>query len=221
VTVTITKRYALEPHGRKRLELRRNSGTGETAVVLDGRELGRIPREAIHEGVDFALPDESLLRVWIETGPRGVPFINVTRNGHPLPGADNDPVKTLWLTCSIFWCLAALQLFFAVVGVNSPNGPDAGIYWCGALGGALGILSIFAWHRSQAATVLASIIVFVELAVFFWFEGAHDVSSRINLGFALFLVAFLLMRGVNAVAEIRSHRLPIREVPHPIKSDSA
>lgn len=211
--MTITKRYPLEPHGRKRLELRRNSGTGETVVVLDGRELARIPREAMAEGVDFALPDESLLRVWVEIGPRGVPFINVTRNGHPLPGADNDPVKTLWLTCSIFWCLAALQLFFAIVGVSSPNEPDAAVYWCGALGGALGILAIFAWNRSQAATVLASIIVFVELAVFFWFEAHHDVGAYINLGFGLFLVAFLLMRGINAVTEIRSHRLPVRRPP--------
>jgi hypothetical protein len=221
VIVTITKRYALEPHGRKRLELRRNTSTGETAVVFDGRELGRIPRELMAEGVDFALPDKSLLRVWIEIGPRGVPFINLTRNGHPLAGADNDPVKTLWLTCSIFWCLAALQLFFCIVGVTSPNGPDAAVYWCGALGGALGILGVFAWNRSVAATVLGSLIVFFELAVFFWFEGAHNAGAFINLGFALFIVAFLLMRGINAVTEIRSHRLPIREVPRPIKSNSA
>jgi hypothetical protein len=219
--VTITKRYPLEPHGRKRLELRRNSGTGETAVVLDGRELGRIPRELMAEGVDFALPDESLLRVWIETGPRGVPFINVTRNGHPLPGADNDPVKTLWLTCSIFWCLAVLQLFFFCVVARTPDRLDASVYWCGGLGGALAILGILAWRRSAAATVLASIIVFVELAVFFWFEGAHDAGSRIQLGFGLFIVAFLLMRGVNAVTEIRSHRLPIRAVPRPTKSSTA
>jgi hypothetical protein len=219
--VTFTKRYPLEPHGRKRLELRRNSGTGETAVVLDGRELGRITRDLMAEGVDFALPDESLLRVWIETGPRGVPFINVTRNGHPLPGADNDPVKTLWLTCSIFWCLAALQLFFFFVVGRTPDRLDASVYWCGTLGGALAILGIFAWRRSAAATVLASIIVFIELAVFFWFEGAHDAGGRVQLGFALFIVAFLLMRGINAVTEIRSHRLPIREVPRPTKSSTA
>jgi hypothetical protein len=219
--VTITKRFALEPHGRKRLELRRNTATGETAVVLDGRELGRIPREAMSEGVDFALPDESLLRIWMEMGPRGVPFHYVTRNGHPLPNSEGDPVKILWLTCSIFWCMSALQLFFAIVGVSSPRGPDAGIYWCGALGGALGILAVFAWNRSQVATVLASIILFVELAVFFWFEGAHDTGSRIQLAFGMFLVAFILMRGINAVAEIRSHRLPIREVPRPIRSNTA
>lgn len=215
--VTITKRYALEPHGPKRLALQRNAATGETAVVLDGRELARIPRQALAEGVDFALPDNSLLRVWMEIGPRGVPFLFVTRNGHPLPGSEGDPVKALWLACSIFWCLAALQLFFFIVVARTPDRLDASVYWCGVLGAALAILGIFAWHRSQAAVVLASLIVFVELAVFFWFEGAHDTGGRIQLGFALFIVAFLLLRGINAVAEINAHKLPVREVPRPTK----
>lgn len=215
--MTIVKRYPLEPRGRKRLELRRNTGTGETAVVLDGRELGRIPREAMLQGVDFALPDESLLRVWLEIGPRGVPFIYITRNGHPLPGSDGDPVKSLWLSCSIFWCFAALQLFFFVVAGRSSRGADdAAVWWCGGLGAALGILGIFAWRRSQAAVVLGSLIVFVELGVFFWFEGAHDVGGRIQAGFGLALVAAILMRGINAITEINSHKLPIREVPHRI-----
>ena len=125
--MTSTKRYVLEPHGRKRLELRRDTATGEVAVVLDGRELARVPREALYGGVDFALPDESLLRVWTESGPRGAPFTYVTRNGHPLPGSEGDPARILWLTVMFFWILAALQLFFAVMEVRAGNADGVSI----------------------------------------------------------------------------------------------
>jgi hypothetical protein len=152
--VTITKRYALEPHGPKRLELRRNTATGETVVVLDKRELGRIPREALLEGVDFALPDESLLRAWLEIGPRGVPFHYVTRNGHPPPGSEGDPMKILWLTCSIFWCLAALQIFVFVASWRYGTN-DLSANAIGAAGALLLLFGLLAWRRSVAATVMA------------------------------------------------------------------
>jgi len=215
VTVTITKRYPLEPHGRKRLALRRDLVTGDVAVVLDGRELGRIPREALHEGVDFALPDESLLHVWNEVGPNGTPYTCVTRNGHPLPGSASDPVKILWVNVVCFWGLAALQLFFAAMTMAYGE-PDGSVYAIGAAGLALALLAAFAWYRSYVATVLASIIVIVEAALFSFFEGRHDVGSLVSASIALGILIYLMLRGINAVAEIKSHTLPIRRPPERI-----
>jgi len=215
VTVTITKRYPLEPHGRKRLALRRDLATGDVAVVLDGRELGRIPREALHEGVDFALPDESLLHVWNEVGPNGTPYTCVTRNGHPLPGSASDPVKILWVNVVCFWGLATLQLFFAAMTMAYGE-PDGSVYAIGAAGLALALLAAFAWYRSYVATVLASIIVIVEAALFSFFEGRHDVGSLVSASIALGILIYLMLRGINAVAEIKSHTLPIRRPPERI-----
>ena len=214
--MTITKRYALQLHGRKRLELRRNTATGETAVVFDGRELGRVPRAVMFEGIDFALPDESLLHIVTEMGPRGVPFLYVTRNGHPLPGSEGDPVKILWLTCSIFWCLAALQIFFAAMVIRHGN-PDGSVYAIGAAGLALVLLGVFSWRRSHAATVLASLIVFVELVLFFFFEGHRDPDTLFSALVGLSILSWLLMRGINAVAEINSHTLPVRHPPERLR----
>ena len=213
--MTITKRYALEPHGRKRLALRRDLATGNVAVVLDGRELGRIPRAALHEGVDFALPDESLLHVWNESGPNGTPYTCVTRNGHPLPGSASDPVKILWINVVCFWGLAALQMFFAAMVMATGN-PDGSVYAIGLAGLALALLAAFAWYRSYAATVLASVVVIVEAALFFFFEGRHDPGSLVSAFVALCMLIYLMVRGINAVAEIKSHTLPIRRPPERI-----
>src|SRR5689334_3227410 len=134
--MTVTKRYRLAPHGPKRLEYRRNVVTHEVAIALDGRELCRTNEEDLHEGLDIALPDESLLRVWVETGPRGAQLICLTRNGHPLPGASNDPVTILWITVCMFWCFAALQILLAGAAVFFGN-PDGTVYAIGAAGLAL------------------------------------------------------------------------------------
>ena len=211
--MTIVKRYALVPHGPRRLEVRRNVLTHEIAVAFDGRELYRTPEENLHDGIDIALPDESLLHVQVEIGPRGVPFLFLTRNGHPLPGSEGDPVKILWLTVCIFWCFAALQIFFAGAAIYSGH-PDGTVYVIGAAGLALVLFATFSWHRSYAATVLGSIVVLVELLIFFgsamkdnpWWEVWRPI-------FGFGIAAWLMLRGIDAVREIKAHTLPIRRPP--------
>jgi len=211
------KRYALAPHRRKRLELRRNADWSDAAILLDGRELAHTSKEQLHEGLEIALPDQSLLRVWLETGPRGVPFLYLTRNGHPLPGSEGDPVKILWLTVMVFWSLAALQIFFAAAVLVYGN-PDNTIYAIGAAGLALALLGILAWLRSYAATVLASLIVFAELFVLFYSAGNRNSPWEIwRPIMGLGILGWMLMRGINAVREINDHTLPVRHPPEPIR----
>jgi len=207
------KRYALAPHRPRRLELRRNMDWSDVRIVLDGRELVATNRAALHEGLDIALPDESLLRVWITNGPNGAPFLYLTRNGHPLPGSEGDPAHTIWLTVSVFWCLAAAQVFFAALVIGYGN-PDQTIYAIGAAGLVLALLGILAWQRSYAAMVLASILCLGELALLFWSAGnKNNVWDAWRPLFGLGLVGWLLLRGINAVRDLNAARLPIRHPP--------
>lgn len=211
------RRYALAPRRPRRLELRRNMDWSDVRIVLDGRELVHTNRDALHEGLDIALPDESLLRVWITNGPNGAPFLYLTRNGHPLPGSEGDPAHTIWMMVSIFWCLAALQIFFAFLVIRYGN-PDQTLYAIGAAGLVLALLGILAWRRSYAAMVLASILVFAEFAVLFW--SAHqknDVWDAWRPLFGLGLLAWFLRRGINAVRDLNAVRLPIRHPPELIR----
>jgi hypothetical protein len=210
------KRYSIERHGRKRLELRRNMDWSEVLIVFDGVQLARTSADELHEGLDIALPDYSLLRVWFEKGPAGRSFLYLTRNGHPLPGSEGDPAHTIWLTVSIFWCLAALQIFFASAVVRYGN-PDQTVYAIGAAGFVLALLGILAWRRSYPAMVLASILCFGELATFFWLEGDIDVWNGWRLVLGLFLLAWILKRGIDAVRDLNAVRLPIRHPPELIR----
>lgn len=187
----------------------------DVAIVVDGVELGRTNRADLHEGVDFALRDQSILRVWIENGPNGAPVLYLTRNGHPLPGSEGDPAKILRMTVSIFWCLAALQVLFAAAVIRYGN-PDQSVYAIGAAGFVLALLGILAWGRSYPAMVLASLLCFGEVAVFFFVEGHIDVWNVWQLFLGLGILGWLLMRGINAVRDINATRLPIRHVPEPI-----
>ena len=199
-----------------RLELRRSTDWKEVLIVFDGVELARTTRDGLYEGIDIALPDYSLLRVWIENGPGGTPFLYLTRNGHPLPGSEGDPAHTIWLTVSIFWCLATLQIFFAFTVVRYGN-PDEAVYAIGAAGLLLALLGILAWRRSYPAMVLASILCLGELAVFFIAQGQVNVWNVWQLLFGLGILAWILRRGIVAVRDLNAIRLPIRHPPELIR----
>src|SRR5216684_5136436 len=110
-----TKRYPIEPHGRKRLTVSAGRTWSEVVVRLDGVELGRTDREGLLKGVEYPLRDHTSLRLWLEFGYRGAPRLFLTRNGRPLPGSAGDPSTILWTTLVIVWFFAALQLALAVL----------------------------------------------------------------------------------------------------------
>jgi hypothetical protein len=211
------KRYALAPHRRKRLELRRNMDWSEVFILCDGVELARTNRDELHEGLNIALPDYSLLRVWIENSPGGGgPLLYLTRNGHPLPGSQGDPAHTIWLMACVFWCMAALQIFLAAAVIRYGN-PDQTVYAIGVAGLVLGLLGILAWRRSYPAMVLASLLCFGEFALFLFSQGRLDVWNVWRGLFGLGMLAWLLKRAIDAVHDLNAVRLPIRHPPEPIR----
>jgi hypothetical protein len=211
-----TTRYPIEPHGRKRLVVHRTRTWSEIVLRLDGVELGRPDREALLNGVEYTLRDHSVLRVWIEYGPgTGIPVLYITRNGHPLPGSEGDPVRILWYTLSFFWVMGVCQIAFAMVVINNGRADD-GIYLLFGAGLLLILLGILAWGRSVVAMVMASLLAFGELALLLIAEGNVNVWNVWRLILGLTLFGGLLRRGIIAVHDISVSRLPIRHPPEPM-----
>jgi lysylphosphatidylglycerol synthetase-like protein (DUF2156 family) len=201
--------------------VRRTRTWDEVSVRLDAVELGPTNKAALREGVEYKLYDHSVLRLWLEPGPRDSFFLMITRNGHPLPESDGDPVKILRFTLSMIGVVAGLQIFIGLGGITHERG-DAEDYWAVLLGVALVILGLFAWHRSIVAMVAACALFTGELVVFLFTETHVTVYNFWNLPFAFGLLGWLLWRGIKAVRELKAAALPIRHPPeHPHSSDAA
>jgi len=214
-----TTRYPIEPHGRKRLVVHRTRTWSEIVLRLDGVELGRPSREELLNSVEYTLWDHSVLRVWIEYGPgTGIPVLFITRNGHPLPGSEGDPVRILWYTLCFFWVMGVCQIALAIVVIQNGRA-DNSIYLMFAAGLLLILLGILAWGRSVVAMVLASLLAFSELVLLLIADGNINVGNVWRLIFGLGLFGWLLKRGILAVHDINVSRLPIRHPPEPMHHD--
>lgn len=190
-------------------------------VRLDGVELGRNDREALlNGGVEYTLRDHTVLRVWLELGPRGIPMLYLTRNGMPIPGSEGDPARILLYTLVLIWIFGGLQIMFAAAVINNGRA-DEDIFLIFAAGLILILLGILAWgRRSVVAMVLACLLSFGELALLLISEGRIDAANVWRLVFGLGLFGWLLQRGIVAVHRLKAATLPIRHPPQPIHHDS-
>jgi hypothetical protein len=185
---------------------------------LDGVQIGNPDREALLNRVEYTLRDHSVLCVWIEYGPTGIPMLYITRNGHPLPGSEGDPRKILWYTLCFIWVIGACQIAFSMAVIYNGRA-DGGIYLIGAAGFVLVLLGFLAWGRSVVAMVLASLLAFGELGLLIISEGDLNAGNVLRLIFGLGLFAWLLRRGIMAVHDLKKNTLPVRHPPEPMRHD--
>ncbi|HEX7677638.1 MAG TPA: hypothetical protein VF713_05910 [Thermoanaerobaculia bacterium] len=189
-------------------------------VRIGGRELGRSDREALlNGGVEYTLRDHTVLRVWLELDPRGIPMLFLTRNGMPLPGSEGDPVRILFTALILIWMFATLQIIFAA-SVICFGRPEEIIYLNLAAGLILAVLGILAWRRSVVAMVMASVLCFGELALLLVSQGGLDAVNIWRLVLVLGIFGWLLWRGIVAVHDLKAITLPIRHPPQPLHHDS-
>ena len=215
-----TSRYALQRHGPRRLAVRRSRTWEYVSVRLDAVELGPTNKAALREGVAGVLQELVGRCQRLEPGPRDTFFLMITRNGHPLPESDGDPVKILRFTLIMIGVVAGLQIFIGLTGITHDRG-DEEDYWAVLLGVALLILGLFAWHRSLVAMVAACVLFTGELVVFLFTETHITAYNVWNLPVAFGLLGWLLLRGIKAVRQLRAAALPIRHPPERRHSSNA
>jgi hypothetical protein len=213
-----TRRFVFQRRGPKRLALRFSVSLlggdwDEVEVRMDAVTVGRATRELLWDGVEYRLFDDSVLRMWLESTPGGPPFLNVTRNGHPLPGSDGDPLYSVRSMVVMLWVFAALQVLAEVVVIiptDRRNDPGAlqTDYWLTATGVIVVLLCILAWRRSVAALVAACALFAGQLVLFFAFHPSYRLlwmGLLPMIGFVWFT-----LRAVRAAIDLKAMRLPIR-----------
>ena len=213
-----TRRYAFQRRGPKRLALRFSVNVlagdwDEVEVRMDAVVVGRATHEMLWEGVEYRLFDDSVLRIWLESGPAGAPFLNVTRNGHPLPDSDGDPLHSVRSMVIMLWVFAALQILAEVVVIiptdrrNHPGELQTD-YWVTGIGVIIVLLGILAWRRSVAALVFACALFGGQLLLFFIL---HPSARLFWMGlFPMIGFVWLILRAIRAALELEAMRLPIR-----------
>lgn len=194
--LVFSQHFALEPNGPKRLEVRRDVGWNQVDIRIDGHDLGTTDGDTLKDtGLDYALPDETLLHVWLESDFRGAIQFFATRDGKPIPGSGADPKTAIHPAAALILVAGVPQLALAI-GLAVAGRPQFLL-----LGGGLGMtaLGFFAWAGSFTSLLWGGVIALVEITWFFMAVGTfHDAPDLLRLGLTLMLAAFALIRGLAA-----------------------
>jgi hypothetical protein len=213
-----TTRFSFQRRGPKRVALRFsvNPLAGEWDAVevrVDAVVIGTATREMCWQGVEYALFDGSVLRMWLESPPGGHPFLNVTRNGHPLPGSEGDPLHQVRAMVVMLWVLAAIEILvemIVVMSIHRRNDPDQLLtdYWITGVAAIVMLLGILAWRRSVPALVFACTLFAGQLFLYF---ALHPSWSLLWTGlFPMIGLVWLIQRAIRGAVDLEAMRLPIR-----------
>jgi len=223
-----TRRYAFQRRGPKRLVLRFSlnvlAGTWDEVVVrVDAMEIGRTNHAALRQGVEYTLYDHSVLRMWLEPSPQGPVVLNITRNGHPLPGTGGDPLRSLRSMLILLWVFAGLQVLaeaIVIIPVDRENERALQTdYGVAAAGLIIILLCVLAWHRSVAALIAACVIFAGELLLALATHFRPVVVLQVLM--PAIGLAWAMLRAIRSAIDLRTMRLPIRHPPEPMHPSDA
>jgi hypothetical protein len=207
------------------VEVRRSIGLGSTTwdevvVRVDAIEIGRPNAAELRDGVEYKLFDHSMLRMWVEHGPgNSPPLLMITRNGHPLPKSQGDPVMIVRSTLIMILFFTLMQIAIGLMFVFT-HSDDTEMDWSLALGSIMALLVAFTWwNRSAAAMAAVSLFFLGEWVLFL---GTHFIPWYLPsmLG-AIIGLGWMMLRGVKAARDLEAMTLPIRHPPEPIHPSDA
>ncbi|RMF64299.1 MAG: hypothetical protein D6743_09500, partial [Calditrichaeota bacterium] len=153
--------FALEPGGKKRLEVSWKRGFEKVFVWFDGRVVGFIPdRRALSAGQEVRLPDSStvtfqVVRKFLSRKLRAL------RNGQPLPKTVSDPERRWKNAYGVLYLIAGINLVLGTVALLF------NVEFLQQLGAGLGsilfglvflILGYFIQRKSVAALITAIVL---------------------------------------------------------------
>ena len=214
-----TSRYAFQRRGPTRLEVRYTRMWDDVEIRMDAVEVGRTNLRELRHGVEYVLFDRSLLRLWIEDAPGPTFLLNVTRNGHPLPGSGSDPVMSVRNTVRLLWTIVAMQLFVGGIKtwLDATNDRedmvplDAAAFATGVL---IAILGVLAWRRSSWALIAAWLLFWGEVVIWWSLHFRIGMVMALEAVPLLSAAAYFMTRSIKAALELDAMRLPIRRPPH-------
>ena len=219
-----TTRFSFQRRGPKRLALRFSvdplAGEWDAVEVrVDAVVIGTATREMCWEGVEYELFDGSVLRMWLENPPGNHPFLNITRNGHPLPGSEGDPLHQVRGMVVMLWVFAAIEILveaIVILPIHRRNDPSQLLtdFWVTAVAAIVVLLGILAWRRSVAALVFACVLFAGQFFVYF---ALHPSLSLFWTGlFPMIGFLWLIQRAIRGAMDLKDLRLPIRRPPRSV-----
>ena len=204
----------MEPHGRKRLEIRHTMSWNDVFVRLDGVDLGRTDRHTLYNGgIGFALRDGTMLHLALENDFRGYPMLCATRNGMPLPGTAGDPVSQIRGAAALMLVASVPQILVGWIMLNAV--PPANGLPLIVAGIALLFLGLFSLAHSFPAMVIGSVVMGIETIVLM--ATKFTAADMINAWLLLMAVGWLMVRGIRGAHFIDHMRLPVRHPPRPFR----
>jgi hypothetical protein len=190
--------YALEPHGKKSVEISIGSRWGNTSIRLNGDLIGTVDtRKELKAGKEFTLQDGSTLKVKLAKSN-----LQVFRNGELLSGG-KDPARRLRMCCGAIYVLGGFYILLGCIAYISelnksfiPRFEYLGPTHYGIIsivsGCILVVLGLLTRRRSLGALIAAVVVgsaytaamvsFAVLTAVTAWERADNAVSAQSSLG---------------------------------------
>jgi len=207
-------KYALEKGGPKRLEVSWKGNWNEITVRLDGSLIGSIADiEQLKEGKEFQLEDGTSLKVQLERKSI-FPFINILKDGQPLPSPGPEPAKRLGFAYKITFLIGGANIVFGLIGSpfqSKPwNIPVAGI-WPVVIGCLFLVLAFFIMRRSMTALAIAVGIFAIDMIVAIIFRW--DLPRVFLIASVVFRILILLtmIQGFGAIKALKQNQTKISD----------
>ena len=196
--------YAIEPGGPKRVVIESQPMWQNCQIFFDGAVIGTIPGlDALMSGMNFTLPDDSVLRV-IYTNKFLISQFQVLRNGKPLPGSQSDPNELLKTAVIVTYVVGAYDTLVGLLAglVNIKLLLSMGVtMWTSLIGALLLLLAFLTSRKSLPASILAVALFLVDSL------ASVYISKSLGFDFIIRLMILVPMTlGVSALNELKKQQ---------------
>jgi hypothetical protein len=202
--------YAFEPNGPKRLTLSWGAFWKNFTVSVDGQQVATLTPVEVKTGKDVPLPDGSTLRVHLKQ-TFGNAGLELTRNGQPLPGANNDPASMVKNAAYLLYFLATL---YAVLGAAALAFHIAVLENLGIglgniiIGFLFAVAGFFTMQRSLVALVLGISLYAIDGIAGFVISVQEGGQPGVGGIFVRVFFIIVMVRGVTGIRALKAQKTP-------------
>jgi hypothetical protein len=204
-----SRSYALEEGGKKRLELSWSGFWSNFTVSLDGMPVGALPKgQSLKDAQNFRLPDGSVIQVQLIQKSTGS-YLEVLRDGKPLPGSDTNPRSILNTAAGIIYFFSGVNLLAGIIAVFFD------VQWLQDYGIGFGSIIIgfiylpLAYFTSQASSIALLLAILLYIV-----DGISGIVLTVMaggipaFGGMIFRIVMLIpmFRGFGAITKLKQSK---------------